>query len=214
MKTYKNFLNESAFDYTYRNRADNYIANLLCDKIREEFNRLKPEISSDDPYGEEDWDIEEELDFEELPKVIKDVMDEFYYKWKWRDSSIDEVLDNALHFVHYYIMDDGETSFDVEKQKLIRVQQTVKRGFEDTITDTGAALFMLEKLGVVIPCVIILSKKVNEIVVLSKPNSFTEAMKEFDKIRKEMGIEDWWCRVDMCSVTGKLGINILPVVPV
>jgi len=39
-------------------------------------------------------------------------------------------------------------------------------------------------------------------------------MKEFDRIRKEMKIDDWNCRVDMCSVIGKFSIYTIPVVPV
>lgn len=223
MKTYENFLKESTkYDMDYRTHAERVVTDILEKKIVDEFEKIKhlysehiPIMNPLDPFGEEDWNDQTKYEcYEHLPKVIKDILDQFYPQWNWRTESIEVVKNNALHFVHYYILDDGEISFDGEK--LIRVQY-VPVGYEDNITRIGGSLFVLEKLGVVIPCLIQHTFSKNnkaQSEILKETNSFTEAMKEFDKIRKDMNIKDEHCRVDMCYVPGKFTIYVIPKVEI
>jgi len=212
IKKYEYFLNESEkFDYHYQNRAELYVAQLCEEKLREEFNKFKnQEQPEEDPYGEELW--ENEIDWHDLHPVIINILDEFYQQWNWREAAIEEMEQNVIHFVHYYILDDGDVSYDPEKDRLVRTEHRQERGWDDNLSQEGAAMWILEKLGVIIPCVVILSKRNEE--VLAKCESWGEAVKEFHKIIKEKNIDEWNCRYDMCSVTGKFSIYIMPVVPV
>lgn len=212
MKKYRTFLKESViYDNEYRYKSEKYLADLLRQKISEEFDKINPEhpVREEDPYSEEIW--EEEVDYEELPQIIIDVMDEFNYDFEWRYEPFNFVKDTALHFVNYNIMDDGDVSF--EDNKLVPPKNVNNSYFHENITKVGASLYYLERLGYITPCAIVLYERKGN-TVLAKCESFTESMIKLKEIRNNMKNDNLRCKVDCCILLGELSIYTIPIVPV
>jgi hypothetical protein len=118
----------------------------------------------------------------------------------------DEVKEAVSHFCGYYLLDDGEVSLiDGE----ISFAEPHDSYFDDNITQTGMALWILEQLGFEYPCVILYKDKV-EWITLFDVDSFSEGVTKLKQYVERMGIDKRNCRMDMVSVTGKLGIYIVP----
>lgn len=217
MKTYKNFLNESEkYDHHYVFDVERYYTNLCEEKLLNEIDKLSPDnTSSDDPFGEEDWLVEEELDFEDLNPLIIDIINEYLKSfnsfelnfkgevdtWKNEYSSIENIKNRIKSWAGYYILDDGDLS--LINNKLV----PVKQGYGN-ISQLGSALWILERLGNKIPCVIVKEGRYPK--VLEESNSFFESVNKFNDVKKEFGVSEEDSKFDRCSIMGKLSIKILP----
>lgn len=213
MKKYKEFLNEK-YDQNYINNAERYVAQLCEDKLIEEIDKIIPIEKNNnkidvDPYGEENWSD----NLENLHPVIINILNEFYWRWNWREASIEEIKVNISGFVHNYILDDGELSINLIEDRLVRTAHRPNMAYDNNLTHIGGSLHILEKLGYKIQCIVLSRKRENN-EVLAKCNSWSESAIEFNRIKKEMNIDETHCRYDMCWAPDKFYINIIPIVPV
>lgn len=120
-----------------------------------------------------------------------------------------EVLENLLHFVHYYINDDGEVSL-INNEIVFPDYDNSESYFDDNITQVGTAMWLLEQLGEKYPCDIILSDKEGQKVIFNNIPSYMEAIDVLQKYIVDENIDKKSTRLDMVSITGKYGIMIAP----
>lgn len=118
----------------------------------------------------------------------------------------EEVKEAVSHFCGYYLLDDGEVSLiDGE----ISFAEPTDSYFDDNITQTGMALWILEQLGFTYPCLILYKDK-GDWVTLFDVDSFSEGVTKLKQYIERKGIDKRNCRMDMVSVTGKFGIYLVP----
>jgi hypothetical protein len=120
-----------------------------------------------------------------------------------------EVLDNLLHFVRYYIGDDGEVSI-INDEIVFPDYDSKESGFDENITQTGVAMWLLEQLGDKYPCDIVRSDKEGQKVIFNNISSYIEAIDILQKYIIDEDIDKKSTRLDMVSITGKYGIRIAP----
>lgn len=174
IKTYNNFINES-YDLKNFNRHESIrkYSNILKEKINDHF--VKP--TGDNPY-------EEEFDIDDLPLTFQNLLKNFVYNVdleEWNNQ--EEVLENLLHIIDYYILDDGE--IDVIDGELRLKSNNDING----TSHLGGCLWLLEDLGEEIPCVVY-KGDMNGLTVMEETNSFIDAVMALKRILEENGVNE------------------------
>jgi len=85
--------------------------------------------------------------------------------------------------------------------------------YENNISQTGAAMWILEKYNIKIPCVIVKYTRQGE-EKLNKCNSFSEALIEFEKYKTKMKADEFNSTMDMYIVVGEYSTHIVPILDV
>lgn len=126
-----------------------------------------------------------------------------YYK-----ATPENVAIEFSHFLSYNLLDDGELS--IIDDNLSHPKYDSDDYWDDNVTDIGIALWLLEKLGIIIPCECI-SSITNASVFESV--CFSEYVKDFQNYLKVNELDPLYARIDMYSKTGRLSLRIVAKIP-
>jgi hypothetical protein len=133
--------------------------------------------------------------YDELRDSFAGVKSKPYYK---KVDTKEELIENVTHFISYNLLDDGEIS--LIDNKIAYPDYSLKEHWADNITDTGMSLWMLEQLGINIPCVCINPSQPE--VELFESNCFSQYVIDFKKYLEVNGLDTYYSRIDMYSKSG------------
>lgn len=143
----------------------------------------------------------------DLPQ--EDVDEEYGYY----PATKENVQNDLSNFVHYYLLDDGKVSLFDDKLMNPSSVDEIDSYYDNNITQTGAAIWIVEQLGSSIYCDIVMTdENERDFYKLATVENFTEALEKFNEIIEEKDIDRKHCQLDYC-LTGSVEKKVIIILP-